>query len=95
MEQSPSSEANSHFANQETPCLLWKPKVHYYVHKSPPSQRPCVTFCNKLVFYSEGLSAPHPAHKLEDYPSVAICNSYPNMWRPHPPYATRKHIMPL
>jgi hypothetical protein len=31
MEQSPSSEADSHSASQEIPCLLWDPKVHYRV----------------------------------------------------------------
>jgi len=28
MDQSPSSEANSHSASQEIPCLLWNLKVH-------------------------------------------------------------------
>jgi hypothetical protein len=29
MEQSPSSEANSHSASQEIPRLFWNPEVHY------------------------------------------------------------------
>jgi hypothetical protein len=33
MEQSPSSQANSHSASQEIPWILWIPKVHYHVHK--------------------------------------------------------------
>jgi hypothetical protein len=36
MKKSPSWEANKFSASQEIPHILWKLKVHYRIHNSPP-----------------------------------------------------------
>jgi hypothetical protein len=79
MEQSPSSEANSHSASQEITRPLWKPKVHYRVYNSPPlvpilnQMNPVYTFPHYFPRIDLVLSS----HLRLDLPSGLIRSGFP------------------
>ena len=74
MKQSPSWEANRFSANQEIPRNLWKLKVHYRIHKSPPPVQQMWPQCTKWHEFPRGFQS---AYILR-----CACNFYRVDW-PH------------
>jgi hypothetical protein len=84
MDQSPFWEANSHSSSQGIPCPLWHLKV--CVHKSLPSLRPCVTFCNMLVFLQWEAVRPQPNPQAGGPPQVKCPWLLIQNYHCYPPY---------
>jgi hypothetical protein len=79
MDQSPSWEANRFWTGQEILCILWNPKVYFYIHKRPPP----VPILSQLNL----VQTPHPtswkpililcSHLRLDLPNGLLNSSFP------------------
>jgi len=80
VEQNSSSEANSRSASQETPHLLWNPKVRYCVHNSPSILKPSTVFRNELVFTMRSC---YPSSNLQARGLLLVGRLRLLIWRIH------------
>jgi hypothetical protein len=77
MEQSPSWESSK--SQEEIPRLLWKPKVHYRVHKNPP---PVPIMAHK-----------NPIHTLQPYFRKINFNTTLSSTPESPEFIVRRYIV--
>ena len=63
-QQSPSWEADQFATSQEIPRILWKPKVHYSIHKCSPPSLSCASSIQSIP--------PHPT----SWRSILILSSH-------------------
>ena len=82
MQHSPSRETNRLSASQEIPRILWNPKVHYRIHKCPPT----VPILSQLDPLTSPILTPCSTVLPEKLTGYQLVKKFPTF------YGTRKFI---